>query len=82
MCCRIADIPVCLASRLLDEQILQEQQWRAELPGGLQQLTAQPGASVQAAEEQVGASQLLYEVLPLCLSAALPPTPFIPGLCT
>eukprot|EP00878_Enallax_costatus_P006588 GHUV01006906.1.p1 GENE.GHUV01006906.1~~GHUV01006906.1.p1 ORF type:complete len:275 (+),score=113.20 GHUV01006906.1:200-1024(+) len=51
------NIPGWLASRLLDDQISQEQQWLDEMPGGLQQLLAQPGESVKAAEEQVSELQ-------------------------
>lgn len=69
----IADLPVSLGSRLLDEQIAQEQQWRAELPGGLQQLISAPGASVQAAEEQV--CELTATGSAPCIPAASYPNP-------
>jgi hypothetical protein len=43
-----------LASRLLPEQVEQEAAWKACLPGGLAQLAAQPRASLEYANNQVG----------------------------
>lgn len=53
MVCLFVDFPEYCGSRLLENQIEQEQLWRDEIPGGLQQLITQPGESVKAAEEQV-----------------------------
>lgn len=53
-CAAAAALPEMLASRLLPDQVEQEAAWKAAMPGGLQQLAAQPREAMDYANDQVG----------------------------
>lgn len=70
-----------LASRLLPDQVEQEAAWKAAMPGGLQQLAAQPREAMDYANDQVGVwgsqvqhrwwRQVVLHHPPACMPGAL-----------